>query len=148
MSRIVLYFVFLLLLSSCGQSDKSVENTNSKILFEEIKPIQQQLNPNIQINLSELVIDNSFINNNTNNNGNINFEPTFEKKKTFKFSKIKQFNSIDKDILFIKNNDLIYSDNKGTIFRINENFETLWKVNHYSKKEKKFKVANYDGIPI
>jgi len=49
-SRIVLYFVFLLLLSSCGQSDKSVENTNSKILFEEIKPIQQQLNPNIQIN--------------------------------------------------------------------------------------------------
>ena len=44
MSRIVLYFVFLLLLSSCGQSDKSVENTNSKILFEEIKPIQENLN--------------------------------------------------------------------------------------------------------
>ena len=65
MSRIVLYFVFLLLLSSCGQNDKSVENINSKILFEEIKPIQQQLNPNIQINLSKLVKDNSFINNNT-----------------------------------------------------------------------------------
>ena len=137
MSRIVLYFVFLLLLSSCGQSDKSVENINSKILFEEIKPIQQQLNPNIQINLSKLVKDNSFINNNTNNNGHINFEPTFEKKKTFKFSKIKQFNSIDTDILFIENNDLIYFDNKGTIFRINENFETLWKANHYSKKERK-----------
>ena len=93
MSRILLYFVFLLLLSSCGQSDKSVENINSKILFEEVKPIQQELNPNIQINLSKLVKDNSFINNNTNNNGHINFEPTFEKKKTFKFSKIKQFNS-------------------------------------------------------
>ena len=143
MSRIVLYFVFLLLLSSCGQSDKSVENTNSKILFEEIKPIQQQLNPNIQINLSKLVKDNSFINNNTNNNGHINFEPTFEKKKTFKFSKIKQFNSIDTDILFIENNDLIYFDNKGTIFRINENFETLWKVNHYSKKERKLNPILY-----
>ena len=143
MSRIVLYFVFLLLLSSCGQSDKSVENTNSKILFEEIKPIQQQLNPNTQINLSKFVKDNSFINNNTNNNGHINFEPTFEKKKTFKFSKIKQFNSIDTDILFIENNDLIYFDNKGTVFRINENFETLWKVNHYSKKEIKLNPILY-----
>ncbi len=143
MSRIVLYFVFLLLLSSCSQSDKSVENTNFKILFEEIKPIQQQLNPNTQINLSKFVKDNSFINNNTNNNGNINFVPTFEKKKTFKFSKINQFNSIDTDILFIKNNDLIYFDNKGTIFRINENFEILWKVNHYSKKERKINPILY-----
>ena len=143
MSRIILYFVFLLLLSSCGQSDKSVENTNSKILFEEIKPIQEQLNPNIQINLSKLVKDNSFVNNITNNNGNINFEPTFEKKKTFKFSRIKQFNSIDTEILFIQNNDLIYFDNKGTIFRINENFETLWKANHYSKKERKLNPILY-----
>ncbi len=143
MSRIVLYFVFLLILSSCSQSDKSVENTNTKILFEKVKPIQNELNPNIQIILSKFVKDNSFIDNNTNNNGNINFEPLFKKKKTYKFSKIKQFNSIDKDILFIKNNDLIYTDSKGTIFRINENFETLWKVNHYSKKEKKFKPILY-----
>ncbi len=143
MSRIVLYLVFLILLSSCGQNDKSVENTNSKILFEKIKPIQEQLNPNIQINLSKLVKDNSFVNNITNNNGNINFEPTFEKKKTFKFSKIKQFNSIDTEILFIQNNNLIYFDNKGTIFRINENFEILWKVNHYSKKERKLNPILY-----
>ncbi len=143
MSRIILYFVILLLLSSCGQNDKSLENPNAKILFEEIKPIQQQLNPNIQINLSKFVKDNSFINNFTNNNGNINFEPTFEKKKIFKFSKIEQFNSIDTEILFINNNDFIYFDNKGTIFRINENFETLWKVNHYTKKERKLNPILY-----
>ena len=143
MSRIALYFVLLFLLTSCIQSDKFIENTNSKIIFKEIEPIQQQLNPNIQINLSKFVKDNSFINNNTNNNGNINFEPTFEKKKTFKFSKIKQFNSIDAEILFMKNNDLIFFDNKGTIFRINENFETLWKVNHYSKKERKLNPILY-----
>ena len=143
MSRIVLYFVFLLLLSSCGQSDKSVENTNSKILFEEIKPIQENLNSNIQIKLSKFVKNNSFINNNSNNNGNINFEPLFEKKKAYKFTKIKQFNSIDTDILFIKNNDLIYFDNRGTIFRINENFDTVWKANHYSKKEKKLNPILY-----
>ena len=143
MSRIALYFFLLLLLSSCGQSDKFSEKTNSKIIFEEIEPIKQELNSNIQINLSKFVKDNSFINNNTNNNGNINFEPTFEKKKTYKFSKIKQFNSIEAEILFLENNDLIFFDNKGTIFRINENFETLWKVNHYSKKERKINPILY-----
>ena len=100
-------------------------------------------NSNIQIKLSKFVKNNSFINNNSNNNGNINFEPLFEKKKAYKFSKIKQFNSIDTDILFIKNNDLIYFDNRGTIFRINENFDTVWKANHYSKKEKKLNPILY-----
>ncbi len=143
MNRTILYLVLLFLFSSCGQNNKSIENSNTKILFEEIKPIQENLNSNIQIKLSKFIKNNSFINNNSNNNGNINFEPLFEKKKTYKFSKIKQFNSIDTDILFIKNNDLIYFDNRGTIFRINENFDTVWKANHYSKKEKKLNPILY-----
>ena len=143
MNRTILYLVLLFLFSSCGQNNKSIENSNTKILFEEIKPIQENLNSNIQIKLSKFVKNNSFINNNSNNNGNINFEPLFEKRKSYKFSKIKQFNSIDTDILFIKNNDLIYFDNRGTIFRINENFDTVWKANHYSKKEKKLNPILY-----
>ena len=143
MNKTILYLVLLFLFSSCGQNNKSIENSNTKILFEEIKPIQENLNSNIQIKLSKFVKNNSFINNNSNNNGNINFEPLFEKKKAYKFSKIKQFNSIDTDILFIKNNDLIYFDNRGTIFRINENFDTVWKANHYSKKEKKLNPILY-----
>ncbi len=143
MNRTILYLVLLFLFSSCGQNNKSIENSNTKILFEEIKPIQENLNSNIQIKLSKFVKNNSFINNNSNNNGNINFEPLFEKKKAYKFTKIKQFNSIDTDILFIKNNDLIYFDNRGTIFRINENFDTVWKANHYSKKEKKLNPILY-----
>jgi len=142
-NRTILYLVLLFLFSSCGQNNKSIENSNTKILFEEIKPIQENLNSNIQIKLSKFVKNNSFINNNSNNNGNINFEPLFEKKKAYKFTKIKQFNSIDTDILFIKNNDLIYFDNRGTIFRINENFDTVWKANHYSKKEKKLNPILY-----
>ena len=143
MNRTILYLVLLFLFSSCGQNNKSIENSNTKILFEEIKPIQENLNSNIQIKLSKFVKNNSFINNNSNNNGNINFEPLFEKRKAYKFSKIKQFNSIDTDILFTKNNDLIYFDNRGTIFRINENFDTVWKANHYSKKEKKLNPILY-----
>ena len=143
MNRTILYLVILFLFSSCSQDNKSIENSNTKILFEEIKPIQENLNSNIQIKLSKFVKNNSFINNNSNNNGNINFEPLFEKRKVYKFSKIKQFNSIDTDILFIKNNDLIYFDNRGTIFRINENFDTVWKANHYSKKEKKLNPILY-----
>ena len=143
MNRTILYLVILFLFSSCSQDNKSIENSNAKILFEEIKPIQENLNSNIQIKLSKFVKNNSFINNNSNNNGNINFEPLFEKKKAYKFSKIKQFNSIDTDILFTKNNDLIYFDNRGTIFRINENFDTVWKANHYSKKEKKLNPILY-----
>ncbi len=143
MNRTILYLVLLFLFSSCGQNNKSIENSNTKILFEEIKPIQENLNSNIQIKLSKFVKNNSFINNNSNNNGNINFEPLFEKKKAYKFTKIKQFNSIDTEILFIKNNDLIYFDNRGTIFRINENFDTVWKANHYSKKEKKLNPILY-----
>ena len=143
MNRTILYLVILFLFSSCSQDNKSIENSNTKILFEEIKPIQENLNSNIQIKLSKFVKNNSFINNNSNNNGNINFEPLFEKRKSYKFSKIKQFNSIDTDILFTKNNDLIYFDNRGTIFRINENFDTVWKANHYSKKEKKLNPILY-----
>ena len=143
MNRIIIFFVLLFLLTSCGQKDKSLQNNNSKILFKEIKPIQQELNPNIKIKLSKFVKDNSFIKNKTNNNGNINFSPLFEKKKSYKFSKIKQFNSVDTDLLFTKKNNLIYFDNKGTIFKINENFKTLWKVNYYTKKERKLNPILY-----
>ncbi len=143
MNRIIIFLVLLYILTSCSQKDNSLENKNTQILFKEIKPIQQQLNPNIKIKLSKFVKDNSFVNNKTNNNGNINFNPLFKKKKSYKFSKIKKFDSIDTDILFLKNNDLVYFDNKGTIFRINKNFKTIWKVNHYSKKEKKLNPILY-----
>ena len=62
MNKTILYLVLLFLFSSCGQNNKSIENSNTKILFEEIKPIQENLNSNIQIKLSKFVKNNSFIN--------------------------------------------------------------------------------------
>ena len=57
MNRAVLYIIFILIISSCGQRDKSLENNNTQTLFEEIKPIQTELNPNIKIKLSKFVKD-------------------------------------------------------------------------------------------
>ena len=143
MNRKLLNLLLFILLIGCGQTEKSIENTNSKVLFEESKPIEEQINPNIQIKLTNLLKDNTFIENKSNNNGNINFKSEFEKKKSYKFSKIKQFNSLTTEMIFTKNNDIIYFDKKGTIFRINENFENIWKRNHYTKKEKKLNPILY-----
>ena len=143
MNRKLLNLLLFILLIGCGQTEKSIENTNSKVLFEEPKPIEEQINPNIQIKLKNLLKDNTFIENKSNNNGNINFKSEFEKKKLYKFSKIEQFNSLTTEMIFTKNNDIIYFDKKGTIFRINENFENIWKRNHYTKKEKKLNPILY-----
>ena len=143
MNRKLLNLLLFILLIGCGQNEKSIENTNSKVLFEEPKPIEEQINPNIQIKLTNLLKDNTFIENKSNNNGNINFKSEFEKKKLYKFSKIEQFNSLTTEMIFTKNNDIIYFDKKGTIFRINENFENIWKRNHYTKKEKKLNPILY-----
>jgi len=142
-NRKLLNLLLFILLIGCGQTEKSIENTNSKVLFEESKPIEEQINPNIQIKLTNLLKDNTFIENKSNNNGNINFKSEFEKKKLYKFSKIEQFNSLTTEMIFTKNNDIIYFDKKGTIFRINENFENIWKRNHYTKKEKKLNPILY-----
>ena len=143
MNRKLLNLLLFILLIGCGQTKKSIENTNSKVLFEEPKPIEEQINPNIQIKLTNLLKDNTFIENKSNNNGNINFKSEFEKKKLYKFSKIEQFNSLTTEMIFTKNNDIIYFDKKGTIFRISENFENIWKRNHYTKKEKKLNPILY-----
>ena len=143
MNRKLLNLLLFILLIGCGQTEKSIENTTSKVLFEEPKPIEEQINPNIQIKLTNLLKDNTFIENKSNNNGNINFKSEFEKKKLYKFSKIEQFNSLTTEMIFTKNNDIIYFDKKGTIFRINENFENIWKRNHYTKKEKKLNPILY-----
>ncbi len=143
MNRIFLYLILLFLLSNCSQNDKPTTGKNVKILFKETKPIQEQINANIKINLTKLVKDNNVYSNKTNNNGNINFIPTFKKKKSYKFSKIKNFNSVDTELLFTKRNNLVFFDNKGNIFKINQKFKNLWKVNYYSKKEKKLNPILY-----
>tara|TARA_B100000131_G_scaffold308937_1_gene338857 strand:- start:278 stop:1555 length:1278 start_codon:yes stop_codon:yes gene_type:complete len=144
-NKFLFYILFLIFLSNCSSSKKEdiVENTQEIDLFKKIEPIRNELNPGLSIQLSDFTKERVFLKNNTNNNGNINFTTNFEKKFYYKFKKIKKFKSSQPELIFTKNNSVIFFDGKGSIFKINENFKKIWKVNNYNKKEKKMDPILY-----
>ena len=52
------------------------------------------------------------------------------------FSKIRNFKSLEPSIIFY-NDDLIFFDNSGSILSFGNNGKLNWKINDYSKNEKK-----------
>ena len=141
------FFLYLLLLtlSSCGLGDKEIEtqNQNSKIIFEKSKPIIKELNSDLKIKLNKLTKGEVFLANNTNNIGNINFETDFKKISSYKFSSIKEFNFNQPELIFTNDNSIVFFNGKGSIFKINKDLKEVWKVNYYTKKEKKLKPIIY-----
>ncbi len=145
MNKLFVYFFLLLLLPNCGTSKKESVDSNkkSKIIFGKSKPIVNELNPNLILKLSKLTKGEVFLGNNTNNVGNINFETNFSKTSTYKFSVIKEFDFNQPELIFTEDEGIVFFDGKGSIFKINNDLEEIWKVNHYSKKEKKLKPIIY-----
>ena len=141
------FFLYLLLLtlSSCGLGDKEIEsqNQNSKIIFEKSKPIIKELNSDLKLKLNKLTKGEVFLSNNTNNTGNINFETDFKKTSSYKFSSIKEFNFNQPELIFTNDNSIVFFNGKGSIFKINQDLKEVWKVNYYTKKEKKLKPIIY-----
>ena len=138
MNKNILYIIILIFLTNCSLSNKEVNENNKSIdIFKKIDPIQRELNSDLKTKKFETFKSNPFLNNLTNSNGNINFETNFEKKKTYKFSKIEKFKSNQPEIFFTSNNDIIFFNGKGTIFKLNENLKEQWKINNYNRKEKK-----------
>ena len=138
MNKNILYIIILIFLTNCSLSNKEVNEDNKSIdIFKKIDPIQRELNSDLKTKKFETFKSNPFLNNLTNSNGNINFETNFEKKKTYKFSKIEEFKSNQPEILFTNKNDIIFFNGKGTIFKLNENLKKQWKINNYNRKEKK-----------
>ncbi len=138
MNKNILYIIILIFLTNCSLSNKEVNENNKSIdIFKKIDPIQRELNSNLKTKKFETFKSNPFLNNLTNSNGNINFETNFEKKKTYKFSKIEKFKSNQPEIFFTNKNDIIFFNGKGTIFKLNENLKEQWKINNYNRKEKK-----------
>ncbi len=139
MNKFFLYLFFFILLLNCSLSKKETVNPDRdfEIIFQSIKPIEKELNPNLDIQLQKTTKGKPFLRNNSNNSGNINFETNFDNLSSFKFKKIDQFAFNQPELLFTDTNSIIFFNGKGTIFNINEDLEEIWQVNHYSKKERK-----------
>ena len=136
----------LLILNNCSFDTKSGIWTEEKIKLgkEENKVIKElfkkeilnenEFNPNLK-----LVIKNFNENKNKykgNNFGALKVSSNFNNISKYSFNKIKYFDQFEPELVFI-DKDLIFFDKKGSIIRFGEKSKIKWKVNHYTKKEKK-----------
>ena len=144
MNKFLLYLFFLLIISSCGIGNKEIEKSdNLKRIFEKTKPIKKELNPGLKVKLNKLKKGEVFIGNNSNNLGNVNFQTNFKKVSSYKFSSIEEFNFNQPELSFTNDESIVFFDGKGSIFKINKDLKEIWKVNYYTKKEKKLKPIIY-----
>ena len=138
MSKKSLYILIFIIITNCS-FDKKDQNLNdgSINIFKKIEPIEKEFNSELKIKTFNKFKNNPFINNKTNSNGNIKFITNFEKISNYKFNKIKKFEFYQPELFFTNFGELIFFDGKGTIFKLNQNLKEIWRVNNYSRKEKK-----------
>jgi len=136
----------LLLLFGCSFNDGSrfwskkenlaTNQSDFKLLFKEETEISKEFNNDFSIKFDKLqkeTIKNSYYN---NNDGYQDFESSLEKISKFNFSKIDNFEKVEATLIF-ENDDIIFFDNKGSIFKLNKDSNSIWSTNIYSKSEKK-----------
>ena len=137
-----IYIIFIFILSCSLNSNSAfwskseklkTDKKISKILFEDLKPYENEFNPKLKVNLP---IKNTSINYNFNNNGFTNEQIAGENFSKYKFSKIENFSGFEPEILVDKEN-IFFFDDKGSIIKFNKNSKLQWKKNYYSKSDKK-----------
>jgi len=137
-----IYIIFIFILSCSLNSNSAfwskseklkTDKKISKILFQDLKPNENEFNPKLKVNLP---IKNTSINYNFNNNGFTNEQVAGENFSKYKFSKIENFSGFEPEILVDKEN-IYFFDNKGSIIKFNKNSKLQWKKNYYSKSDKK-----------
>ena len=139
MNRILKILLIFFLISNCSFNSNSkfwtkeanIENEkkvlNKNALFKKKKVVQKEFNSNLKI---ELKFDDILGNNlyNVNNEGIVDFSTDLKKISKYKFSKIKNFDQFQPDIIF-NNDNLIFFDSKGSIVKFDQNSDLLWKKN-------------------
>ena len=148
MNSILRYLFVLFLLNNCSLDTKSgiwtseqkivLEKSDTKKIFAKDVILDKEFNSNLEINLTSKIINNSFLNNLTNNNARINYEGELKKISKFKFSKIENFEYYEPEIIFESDN-LFFFDKKGSIIKFDTNSNIIWQKNYYNKVEKKLK---------
>ncbi len=148
MINILKFIVFIFLLNSCSLGDgggfwtkeENIKNEllNFKPLFKKNDSVLKEFNKNFQFSLNKKDLKLNFNSRNDNNDGYVLFKGKFEKIQKYNFSQIKNFHELETNIIF-SGKDLIFFNNKGSILSFNQNSKLKWKINNYSKNEKKLK---------
>ena len=162
MNRFII-LILLIFVSNCSLDTKSgiwtkkqkiiteEKEKNIKNLFKKDGVLEKELNPSLKIELEGRLTKDSFTDNQNNNKGRLDYDGNLKSISKFKFSKIKNFNLLEPEILSI-NNNLIFHDNTGTLIKFDTASKIIWKKNYYSKLEKKSKPIlffnNNDSILI
>ena len=151
MNRLIILILSLLLLNHCSSNEKlriwkSKEknldnNKNIKKLFSDKKKIITEFNQELKLDLSKIRI-NEIIVDNQNNFGALNYDGLNKKVGSYKFSKMEGSSQINYKPIFL-DDGLIFFDKKGNITRYDSNNKIIWRVNHYSKSEKKMSPKLY-----
>ena len=137
-----IYIIFIFILSCSLNSNSAfwskseklkTDKKISKILFQDLKPNENEFNPKLKVNLP---IKNTSVNYNFNNNGFTDEQIAGENFSKYKFSKIENFSGFEPEILVDKEN-IYFFDDKGSIIKFNKNSKLQWKKNYYSKSDKK-----------
>ena len=147
MTKILLILFIIFFLGNCSTNseskfwsktnEKKIEKQNEKILSSKTKSSLFEINKNIKIKLKESFDNSGFVKNNSNNFTIQNYSGNFTKKSNYKFSKIKNNGFLKSSVIFTEVGEIIYFDGNGSIYKLNQNFDFIWKINYYTKKEKK-----------
>lgn len=124
--------------SGIWTKEKKIEEVETKYLKVLKKKLvrKKEFNPNFKINLSKSY---SLKSNDLSNNLLIkDFNSNINKSSKFRFSKIKNFDYFEPELIFDGKN-FIFFDDKGSLIKFNDNFKIVWKKNFYTKQEKKLK---------
>ena len=138
--------ILLIFLNSCSLDPKSgiwteekkieAKKTQTIKVFKKANSLRSEFNPNLRIKLNSSNISNKDSTKLTNNSGILNFRKDINKLSKFKFSKIKNFNYFEPEIVFDGKN-FIFFDDKSNVIKFDNNFKIIWKKNFYTKDEKK-----------
>lgn len=148
---IKLLILILILFSGCSldtktglwneniEIDKKQVSETKKEDSNENKILINEFNPNLGISLLE-DFNKTIFNDLQNNNGRKRYTNSQNIFLKYKFEKIDNFN--EKSVNLINDNDeLIFFDGDGSIFKIDNSKKNIWKKNVYTKQEKKSDIA-------
>ena len=161
MSKIFQLLLIIIFFSGCSlnknskfwtsETIKEIQEQKFEKIFDDPEALSQELNTNINLNLSKSFTKNRLSEKFTNNDGRVNFDGSLKKSSKYKFSKIENFYQFEPIIAFNKNN-VIFFDDKGTVLQFNNRSKLIWKKNYYTKSEKKsnpiLQFANNDKFLI